>query len=88
MRRHVHLPNSGPEQRLLLRGSTEPFSAALDALAGLLAAAQPALVLQVCGPCPSHGMRHSDFGTGSHVYVAFVRLLVLKRTMRRCLLGS
>ena len=39
-------------------------------------------------PCPSHGMCHSDFGTGSHVHVAFVRLQVLKRTVRRCLLGS
>ena len=62
-----------PEQRLPLRGSSEPFSGALDALAGLLPAAQPALLLQVSvldpaadqgDPCPAHGMRHSDFGTG------------------------
>ena len=42
----------------------------------------------LCGPCPSHGMRRSDFGAGSQVHAAFVRLLVPKRTTRRRLLDG
>ena len=39
-------------------------------------------VLDPAENCPSLGMCHSDFGTGSQVYVAFVRLQVPKRAMR------
>ena len=52
-----------PEQRLLLRGSTEPFSAALDTLAGLLAAVRPALLFAglLDGPCQRIGRATCGF---------------------------
>ena len=73
-----HLPNSEPEQRPLLRGSTEPFSAALDALAGLLAAVPAsAAVLQaslmepaedLAGPAQIMGRATPTLALGSHFF--------------------
>ena len=98
VRQQGHLPNSEPEQRPLLRGSTKPFSAALDALAGLFgrrpasAAVLQASLMEpaedLAGPAQIMGRATPTLALGSHFSVAFVRLLVLKRTKRRCLFGS
>ena len=41
-----------------------------------------------CGPAQIMGRATPILALGSHFSVAFVRLLVLKRTKRRCLFGS
>ena len=82
VRQQGHLPNSEPEQRPLLRGSADPASAAV-LQASLMEPAE-----DLAGPAQIMGRATPILALGSHFSVAFVRLLVLKRTKRRCLFGS
>ena len=73
VRRHVHFPNPVPEPRLLLRGSTELLAPPWMLWRAFLGRRPASALLQASvlepaedrdGPCPAHGICHSDFGIG------------------------